>query len=48
MNKVSKSKQIANDTKYSFDKRIGYGKKRSEIDFINFGLEFTLPDLTAL
>ena len=43
-----KSRRLANDIRFIFDKNIDYGRSRSEIDFYNFGLEITKslePDL---
>ena len=36
-----KSRRIANDTKFLNDKKVSYGRSRSDIDFYNFGLEIT-------
>ena len=43
-----KSRRLANDIRFIFDKKIDYGRSRSDIDFYNFGLEITKslePDL---
>ena len=48
MTNNKKSQRLANDIRYIFDKKINYGRRRSEIDFYNFGLEITKslePDL---
>ena len=36
-----KSRRIANDIKFLNDKKVSYGRSRSDIDFYNFGLEIT-------
>ena len=48
MSNNRKSRRLANDIRFIFDKNIDYGRSRSEIDFYNFGLEITKslePDL---
>ena len=48
MTNNQKSRRLANDIRFIFDKNIDYGRSRSEIDFYNFGLEITKslePDL---
>lgn len=43
-----KSRRIANDIRFIIDKKIDYGRSRSDIDFFDFGLEITKslePDL---
>ena len=35
------SRSLANDVRFTIDKKINFGKNRNEIDFYNFGVEIT-------
>jgi len=41
MTNNQKSRRLANDIRFVFDKKINYGSSRNDIDFYNFGLEIT-------
>ena len=41
MNDNSESRNLANDVRFTIDKKINFGKNRNEIDFYNFGVEIT-------
>ena len=41
MNDNRESRNLANDVRFTIDKKINFGKNRNEIDFYNFGVEIT-------